>query len=452
MDARRFAVEKIPRPAVEVITVWRDSVLRVDLLGAGAGRRREFCVGEGAKCDVALPPALLGGLVSVPLVAIDGDRVAITLPPDAALELTAADSSPSLTAPGRPRFHLADGARAAIDIGALTFLVRSVERPPQIGASFRMCWADQLWGGASFAFHLLVVFIAFFDVPNLLAMSLDAFDDLGKGVRYAPIEQQKKELARDDRRDDAPSAGKRHRDEEGQAGKRDAPRTNGRYGLKGPRDNPAPRLALFSARDAGILGALPANAIASPFGSEQPLGQDPENALGALIGDRIGDNFGYGGLGIHGTGRGGGGDGRGTIGVGRVETVGGTYAPVLKPRWRPVKLVPPGGVTTGIGLIHGALSKDVIRRVVRRHLNEVQFCYESELAKRPDLAGRVSVKFIINGTGAVQTAVAADSTLGSASLDACITRAVLRWSFPEPEGGGVVIVTYPFQLESSDGE
>ena len=99
-------------------------------------------------------------------------------------------------------------------------------------------------------------------------------------------------------------------------------------------------------------------------------------------------------------------------------------------------------------MVHGSLSKDVIRRVVHRHLNEVKFCYERELASRPDLSGRVSIKFLINGMGAVQSSAATDSTLGNAALDTCIAMAVRRWTFPQPEGGGVVIVTYPFQLET----
>ncbi|HUT78002.1 MAG TPA: AgmX/PglI C-terminal domain-containing protein, partial [Polyangia bacterium] len=89
--------------------------------------------------------------------------------------------------------------------------------------------------------------------------------------------------------------------------------------------------------------------------------------------------------------------------------------------------------------------------IVQRHINEIKFCYERELAKRPDLAGRVSIKFIISGTGAVQMAVVEESTLGNAGVENCIAGAVKRWTFPQPEGGGIVVVTYPFQLTSPEG-
>jgi TonB family protein len=355
--------------------------------------------------------------------------------------------------PGCARFHLPDGASAVFDVGGFGFVAKSIAAPRPLAPAPRLRLGNQAFGGASLAFHFLVVCIAFFDVPNLLAMSLDFADAFDDGVKYAPLEMHKKEVV-EKKADDA-GAGKRHADEEGQMGKRDAPRTNNKYALKRTKDDPTPRLAKEMAREVGILGYLKAaSAPMSPFG-ETPNGQDPENALGALNGDRFGENFGYGGLGIHGTGRGGGGDGSGTIGVGDLDTIGrDKYGrdkggpDIGDPnRRRPPVHHGPTVRDTG-AMVHGSLSKDAIRRVVHRHLNEVKFCYERELASRPDLTGRVSVQFVINGMGGVQTAVTKDSTLGSAALDACIAQAVRRWTFPQPDGGGVVIVTYPFQLET----
>ncbi len=59
----------------------------------------------------------------------------------------------------------------------------------------------------------------------------------------------------------------------------------------------------------------PAAVAAMPItGDETALGNDPMAALGALMGDQVGGNYGFGGLGLRGTGRGGGGTGEGTIG------------------------------------------------------------------------------------------------------------------------------------------
>jgi hypothetical protein len=59
--------------------------------------------------------------------------------------------------------------------------------------------------------------------------------------------------------------------------------------------------------------------MASIFGSKMALGNDPEDALGHLIGSQIGDAAGLGGLGPLGTGSGGGGTGQNTLGGGSLE-------------------------------------------------------------------------------------------------------------------------------------
>jgi TonB family protein len=98
--------------------------------------------------------------------------------------------------------------------------------------------------------------------------------------------------------------------------------------------------------------------------------------------------------------------------------------------------------------VHGALSKVVIRRVVDRHRNEIRFCYEQALHLHPESAGRVAVKFIVSPTGSVQAAAVESSTLGDAATEQCIVQAVQRWNFPSPQGGGIVIVSYPFVLDT----
>jgi TonB family protein len=195
--------------------------------------------------------------------------------------------------------------------------------------------------------------------------------------------------------------------------------------------------------------------VGTPYGATGSMGESAQNARDALMGDDVGENFGYGGLGLRGGGRGGGGTGEGTIGLGHPGSSGrgaggGTGAGYgrgvggLRGR---ASSVP--NVRAGTSDVHGSMSREVIRRVVRSHMNEIRFCYEQQLAGRPDLAGRVAVNFIIAPSGRVQSAVLAGSTLGSATAEECMARAVRRWSFPAPEGGGIVAVTYPFMLSSA---
>jgi len=102
--------------------------------------------------------------------------------------------------------------------------------------------------------------------------------------------------------------------------------------------------------------------------------------------------------------------------------------------------------------IQGSLTKDQIRRVVQQHRSEIAYCYEKELSKDPSLAGRVTVRFTISASGSVVSAVVRDTTLNNAEVEACVTNSVRRWVFPEPDGGGIVIVNYPFNFLREPGQ
>lgn len=104
-------------------------------------------------------------------------------------------------------------------------------------------------------------------------------------------------------------------------------------------------------------------------------------------------------------------------------------------------------VRTGDVEVRGSVSRDAIRRVVRRHVDEVRFCYEEELAQRPDLEGRIDIAFIIAPSGQVQSASVSSSTLGNARVEGCIVQAVRRWTFPAPEG--IAAVRYPYLLSTA---
>ena len=97
----------------------------------------------------------------------------------------------------------------------------------------------------------------------------------------------------------------------------------------------------------------------------------------------------------------------------------------------------------------GSLDKEIIRRVVRRNESQVRFCYEQGLHSNPDLKGRVEIKFIIAPTGAVQNSVVSKTEVGN-QVAQCIANAVRRWTFPSPEGGGIVSVTYPWTFSAGN--
>ena len=186
--------------------------------------------------------------------------------------------------------------------------------------------------------------------------------------------------------------------------------------------------------------------LASADGLAFALGND--DVWGGLTGTEIGEAYGVAGLGLVGTGRGGGGTGEATIGLGStglVGAAGGGSGAGFGGRGAKIPMVRQAKAT-----VTGAIDKDIIRRVVRSHLNELRHCYYQSLVRRPRLRGRVAVQFTINGAGRVPAAVVAESSLADPIVGQCMAKAVKRWAFPKPDGGGNVLVTYPFILEPGD--
>lgn len=108
-----------------------------------------------------------------------------------------------------------------------------------------------------------------------------------------------------------------------------------------------------------------------------------------------------------------------------------------------------GAIEIELKLPFGSMDKDIIRRVVRANLAQVRDCYNAGLARDATLKGRVTITFTISSTGAVSAAEIDGATeMRDAEVSRCIAAAAKTWKFPEPEGGGNVVVTYPFVLES----
>lgn len=107
---------------------------------------------------------------------------------------------------------------------------------------------------------------------------------------------------------------------------------------------------------------------------------------------------------------------------------------------------PGGGRARRPEPVRGRLSREAIQQVVRVNLPEVRACYEAGLERQPELAGRVVVHFVIAANGAIDSAEVREDGLGDGAVAECIVADIRGWHFPEPEGHGVVGVTYPFVL------
>lgn len=97
-------------------------------------------------------------------------------------------------------------------------------------------------------------------------------------------------------------------------------------------------------------------------------------------------------------------------------------------------------------IVDGGLDRDMIFEVVRRNQGQIRFCYEQGLQSDPKLAGRVAVKWTIDGNGQVKVAGIESTTVNSRIIEDCILARLKSWKFPLPEGGVDVSVSFPFML------
>ena len=94
--------------------------------------------------------------------------------------------------------------------------------------------------------------------------------------------------------------------------------------------------------------------------------------------------------------------------------------------------------------VEEGLTKEEVGKVIHAHISEIRYCYESSMLRSSDIEGKLVLDFTIGGTGAVKTAAVKESSLNDPRLDDCILRRLTKWSFPKPNGGVDVAVSYPF--------
>ncbi len=208
-----------------------------------------------------------------------------------------------------------------------------------------------------------------------------------------------------------------------------------------PGDMEPVALELRVAEAAGLLGALrDGSELDGVFGSSG-LDSELSGGIGGLIGAK-GIEIGSGGLGSRGSGLGGGGTAEGLGGLGTKGR--GSGASGYGSGGGHFGSAQGGSFAAGTPLIEGPLDSSLVEAVVKRHANQLRYCYQRVLTKEPDLSGKIVVKFVIAADGSVSSAEVQQTTMNNASVEGCVTGRFLRFLFPKPEGGGIVTVTYPF--------
>jgi hypothetical protein len=97
--------------------------------------------------------------------------------------------------------------------------------------------------------------------------------------------------------------------------------------------------------------------------------------------------------------------------------------------------------------VTGSLDPLLIRDEIQVHRGELRSCFESRLTVRKELSGLILTRFVIDADGKVSAAEVTNTTMRDARVEDCIISTIGTMSFPKPNGGGIVIVNYPFAFK-----
>ena len=425
---------------LEIVMSWEGTPLRQELIGEGP-----VTVGEAG--TFMLPPE-----VAAPFTLAELENGVWTLHTGEGDAFSLAGGVPT---PISGPITVLDGEPVELRLGSFTLAIRlaePVEATPRAGVTIDRDVARYV--GGSFLLCMLMLGMFLLVPPNVSALNADLTGDRAEYIRVqldAIQEMQPETPTQPDSSgmngeggdvSAAPAAG------DGEPGPSE---NTGRSQMRRHERAGAP----VSAEDVNNLGTLAvlrgfSQSIepgGSPFGDLDTDGLSWLQADGPLGGDGI-----FGGLDMDRIFRGTCTGERCGEGVARVGDLIGDDRPrgpgsndVQLPDRDPEDNVPdwhPGPVTTV-----GGLTRTDIQRVVRRHKPEVRHCYEQALISRPDLEGRVSVRFIVQPDGHVSTSVTQSQSIGSDRVSECVSSAVYRWGFPQSEG--ITAVTYPFVFHTN---
>ncbi|MCA9665512.1 MAG: energy transducer TonB [Myxococcales bacterium] len=450
---------------LEVIIRFGEDPLAHHTLAPG----ETLTVGPSADCDVIVSSEVVD--TPTELVRVDAAGATIGAP----LGCTATHVDPDglmTSAPGSGNsFAIDSRCGAMLELGQVNIEMRWTAAAERVGSRKRFDWRSQRGTAFSVGIHLLVLIFVAAIPPTGYAITGNNQEINARYLKILtmPKEQDvippwmKKPVA-----GGGGGASKAAAGPESKMGDKKSQRRNRRVAVKGTAKSTQPAGAVDPERTAilGVIASLRGDAAAIFDPNKKAFGKDDLTALGNLEGILPGDARGDGGLGVQGTGNSGGGcigPDCGLIGTGKLATIcsgpgdtcnrGRYKGPGIgdgkpgggKPKPHKISIIARDPETIG------GLSKAIIRRHVRKHLNEVRYCYQKELGNNRGMTGRVVVRFMITGSGRVGSAVVKRTTLKNNNVESCLTQAVRRWEFPQPKGAGLVDVSYPFIFRTVRG-
>jgi TonB family protein len=79
------------------------------------------------------------------------------------------------------------------------------------------------------------------------------------------------------------------------------------------------------------------------------------------------------------------------------------------------------------GKATGSRDRDAVAAVVAKHTSAIQFCYQREIKRNPNLKGKLVVRFVITPQGTIASVAILSSTLNNPTVESCIVERIKRW-------------------------
>ena len=424
--------------AVRIAVLWNDTVVSERTISPKKG----IILGAGRRVNLPIP---------APAMGVFGDRFELFRNSKSSLDLQLDSSMKGWIELSGKRAELNgdtpfatvnDGDRGLIYLTeqlAVFFQVFETKKQ-KFGLPLLMSMESRFFTALLFALivHLGVLIGAFMLKNYDLALREIKIKDLFAQVMTEKIA----EVLPEEEEEEEEDVGKQAGGEEGKFCKEDklekskVPKTDGELVDK------IKNVGLAKALSSSLMGS---GALSSVFGNKDGFSDSLNAAMSGGDGELV-IGHGAGGMGMRGTGSGGGGSGFGRIhGMGKIDTGGGrgTRARLGGKGKRKKKFK----VSKGRPSIGNFCKQADILRVVSSRQRGITYCYEKELARNPELGGKVTLNWNIGLNGKVMKVWVEASTLKNGTVESCMTRSIKRWKFTKPDGG-ICQIRFPFVFNS----
>ncbi len=102
-------------------------------------------------------------------------------------------------------------------------------------------------------------------------------------------------------------------------------------------------------------------------------------------------------------------------------------------------------INSDTAVVDGSLTKEQVLKVVAAYMGQIQYCYERQFQRQPNLKGNVVITFEIRTSGSAINPVVSKSTMNSPQVEGCLAQVFRRMPFPSVISG-ITNVTVPLEF------